>query len=457
MNMVNLSAVSEISPTAIPKNVIKKGIPTEILRDQQAFANYQILIKDLKNSSYKAPPFLLASGDGTLTPKTITYQTDLYSANILARNDVNTSWISAYNIAENYSISYFDGTALLKRFTLNALTGVAYLRSLELRLGNSDNAHALVQQSFGYALNSNVNELSWYRHNIRTTHSFSNAEQNSLDFYLWDKDNDDKLEMGSKHVAKLTGKGDLELIAGTHIDGGLSVAVDSSNELALAVSGKGVLYYNDSTGKYRYSENGGAFKNLGGGGGSGKIESCNYAMTAPYRKLEGKEAVGIKLFIEKATSLSAIYAHFRDESGSGNNACTVIVYVGIQPIAGADNYIYQFNKVRTTSNNSIIGRYGNNMVRVALDSALIIPANTWICIVLYNHTDYENSSASFMVGINNAAAISDAETHQFPQFAFTSFDAPSVLDLSAYGTGYGTGGVDRYRSAVIPYISLETE
>ena len=72
----------------------------------------------------------------------------------------------------------------MERLRLDNLTGTLSTITNETRNGNRVGT-SKVQQTFGYNENRNIQSAAYARHNIRTQHSYSNDEQNSINFYVW--------------------------------------------------------------------------------------------------------------------------------------------------------------------------------------------------------------------------------------------------------------------------------
>ena len=275
--MLNLSQVSGVKSTPLSKDILESSIGLNQIKDSKAFSNYEFMLDTVKGGAFKAPSVLLASGDGKFHPKSANYQNSFYSSHVLGRNGYKNIWQSSFLTNNDYAITYYDGSTLFRRFNIDDVTGTAKVRSLEVRNGNISKQAGYSQLVLGYNSTANIDENGIFRHSLRTRHDKYDNNQNAIDLFLWDKNKDADGALGSRRVLSLYGTGNLELVNGTHIDSGVSVAVKSADEDAMAISGKGVLYYNQTNNRYRYSEDGGAFKYLGSGSGGGSfyLESCN--------------------------------------------------------------------------------------------------------------------------------------------------------------------------------------
>lgn len=277
--MDTISHNSGLTPVPLSNNVLN-NTPSRILAQVNSFTNYEAVLKDLSSNNTSAPTFILAMGDGSSNiPKQSSYEFDFYSASILGRTGYNNAWINNYQKSEKYTISYFDGITVFKRFSIENESGKLLGRSIELRNGNIPFTSSNTQLIFGWASDSKINETSTLRHSIKTVHSQTIASENAIDLYLWNPVNDQPSSIGSRHVARFNGIGNFEIIKGSEVMGGVAQALSStpSNEeltaeqTALAITGKGVLYYNSVLGRFRYSENGSQFYFFGNGAGSAVV------------------------------------------------------------------------------------------------------------------------------------------------------------------------------------------
>jgi hypothetical protein len=280
--MLNLKDVTGVESSPISKSILENSLGNSILKDSRAYANYEFLLSSIQNGSFKAPSVIFASGDGTFYPKNTAYQGDFYSANILARDGYTNSWMTSYGTDENFNLSYYDGSKLFKSLSIDPATGKGKIRSLEVRNGNLPGQAGFVQFLLGFNESASTNDNGKYRHNFRTRHSTTSNSENAIDIFLWDYVNDSANAVGSRRVFSLYGTGSVEIVSGTQIFGPVSIAITTTGEKVieqstLAQTGKGVIYYNQSENKFRYSENGGLFKYLGGGSGG---EDLNYVADA---------------------------------------------------------------------------------------------------------------------------------------------------------------------------------
>lgn len=277
--MNNVSHNAGLTPVPLSNNVLN-NTPSKILSQVNSFTNYEAVLKDLASANTVAPTFILAMGDGSSNiPKNSSYEFDFYSAYILGRTGYNNAWVQNYQKSEKYTISYFDGSTVFKRFSIENETGKLLGRSIELRNGNIPFTSANTQLVFGWASDSKINETSTLRHSFKTVHSQTIASENAMDIYLWNPVNDQPTSMGSRHVARFNGIGNFEIIRGSEVMGGVAQALSSTpsspeliaEQTALAITGKGVLYYNTTLGRFRYSENGSEFYFFGNGAGSAVV------------------------------------------------------------------------------------------------------------------------------------------------------------------------------------------
>lgn len=277
--MNNVSHNAGLTPVPLSNNVLN-NTPSKILAQVNSFTNYEAVLKDLASANTLAPTFILAMGDGSSNvPKNSSYEFDFYSAYILGRTGYNNAWVQNYQKSEKYTISYFDGSTVFKRFSIENETGKLLGRSIELRNGNIPFTSANTQLVFGWASDSKINETSTLRHSFKTVHSQTIASENAMDIYLWNPVNDQPTSMGSRHVARFNGIGNFEIIRGSEVMGGVAQALSTTptspelvaEQTALAITGKGVLYYNSVLGRFRYSENGSEFYFFGDGSGSAVV------------------------------------------------------------------------------------------------------------------------------------------------------------------------------------------
>lgn len=277
--MNNVSHNAGLTPVPLSNNVLN-NTPSKILAQVNSFTNYEAVLKDLASANTLAPTFILAMGDGSSNvPKNSSYEFDFYSAYILGRTGYNNAWVQNYQKSEKYTISYFDGSTVFKRFSIENETGKLLGRSIELRNGNIPFTSTNTQLVFGWASDSKINETSTLRHSFKTVHSQTIASENAMDIYLWNPVNDQPTSMGSRHVARFNGIGNFEIIRGSEVMGGVAQALSTTptspelvaEQTALAITGKGVLYYNSVLGRFRYSENGSEFYFFGDGSGSAVV------------------------------------------------------------------------------------------------------------------------------------------------------------------------------------------
>ena len=260
----------------LPVQAIKSNVVSDIpnyLRKYKEDASADIAEWSKNSTASNVDSVILAMGSGSNYTLGSSVLFDTYSKIILGKTGYENRWQLNYHVTdENFIISYFDGNLQFKRFSIDYSSGTLKGKNLDLRNGNQLYCNSNYQLSFGYSSEASYEDISQYRHNIRST--FSNAKgynsENALDFYMWDVNNDTPDEIGSRHVYRLNALGNEELISGFRIDGGVNytLTVDPTTRLATttdemanySVLGKGIIYYNSYTNTYRYSENGGVFK-----------------------------------------------------------------------------------------------------------------------------------------------------------------------------------------------------
>jgi len=279
--MLNLNEVSGVKSSPISKNILENSIGNNTLKDSRAYSNYEFLVDSIENGSFRAPSVILASGSGGFYPKTAEYQNNFYSANIFGRDDYLNSWQESYRTDEAFELTYYDGSTIFREFKIDPGTGRGKIKSLETRNGNLPGQAGFTQFIMGYNADASVDDVGFYRHNFRTRHSSTNNNENAIDVFLWDSSKDSKTALGSRRVISLYGNGNFELVSGTSIFGPVNISISTTAEKnterdTLAVDGKGVIYFNETTNKLRYSEDGGLFKNFGAGSGADfALETCS--------------------------------------------------------------------------------------------------------------------------------------------------------------------------------------
>lgn len=266
----NLQEFGNTPNTAINKSESISSIPSYLRKNKQVF-NADIANYEYNSDASNVDSVILAMGEGhLLNSSNVSYKLGVYSSFVLGRKGYNNRWDASYQDSENFLLSYFDGSSYFKRLTIDYVTGNLKTRTIDLRGGNTPNCNAYSQLAFGASGESSFEDYSQYRHNFRTSHTAiaDLNNENAIDIYLWDANNDTPDELGSRHVLRLNALGNEELISGFRIDGGLAVPVTTTQNKNderdnYAIPGKGVLYYNTISNTFRFSQNGGLFKEIG--------------------------------------------------------------------------------------------------------------------------------------------------------------------------------------------------
>lgn len=284
-NLNPFGSVKSQKITALPSSDI-----TPNYLQQFKSAHSREIANWIKNNNVsKVDAFLLAVGDGgSKSPIGASLQRNAFSSLILGQTGYENRWQVAYSAGYansannsvvgtgNLSLTYFDGNIDFKRLTIDYANGNVKARNLDLRNGNIANCSKFHQIALGYSSESAFEDYSLYRHNIRTSHSnlVTSNSDNAIDFYVWDVTIDTPQQIGSRHAFRLNALGNEELISGFRIDGGVAytapteTVAGTDEKTKYAIAGKGVIYYNSVTKKYRFSEDGGFFKDFGSGGGT---------------------------------------------------------------------------------------------------------------------------------------------------------------------------------------------
>lgn len=456
--MLNLSQVSGVKGSPISKSILENAIGVSHLSDSKAYSNFEFMSNMVRDGAFGAPISTIAMGSGK-SPLLVTGQTNFFSSSILARTGYKNSWHSFYNVNEALSVEYFTGSSLFKRFSIVAETGKVNVRAINTRNGNTRGKAGLVQHILGYNGLPNASEVSQYSHNIRTRHDASVAGENAIDFFTWSPV-DAIGDMGSRRVLSLYGNGSVEIVNGGLVNSGVDVTINTSNEDAMAVSGKGVIYFNKNSGKYRYSENGGKFKNFGSGSGGVSIETVPYAQTSKYRMLKYGEMLGVKQYIDSPVSIKGCYLAL-SQSNDDNSFYEVSLYVS--DVITSDNKVFSYSK-KASKTIETIHSNTDNMVLYEFDSVVAIDSGKWIAITIrqYNTGFSQNPTPTIMnVGVNMASSIGNSDIHVQPQFMYTGVKTlPSSLNLSQYGLEHDktvNPDIVRVETNLIPYVRLKLE
>lgn len=463
--MLNLNEVSGVKSSPISKNILENSIGNNTLKDSRAYSNYEFLVDSIENGSFRAPSVILASGSGGFYPKTAEYQNNFYSAHIYGRDDYLNSWQESYRTDEAFELTYYDGSTLFREFKIDPGTGRGKIKSLETRNGNLPGQAGFTQFIMGYNADASVDDVGYYRHNFRTRHSSTNNNENAIDVFLWDSTKDSKTALGSRRVISLYSNGNFELVSGTSIFGPVNIAISTTAEKtteknSLAVAGKGVIYYNESKNRFRYSENGKDFKYFGSGsGGSGGIESCNLLSTAPYRKLDPREGIATVHHANTDITIKSIYLQlFPTGTAGANNKIGIAIYKSNPAsLVGMDGGYRVFDRKWVKSESTFTGnyRYDYNMVEFTLDQAVEISAGEAYLVVVYNPSDSISDLMSiFSASINLAGSLYDYGTDVAYSMIYTIANftpsTQSQLTRGAYGDL-------KIPSSVIPYFKIGVE
>lgn len=393
--MLNLKDVSGVESAPISKSILENSLGTNSLKDSRAYSNYEFLLNSLKSGGFKAPSVIMASGEGTFYPKNTAYTLDFYSAFILGRDGYNNSWLSSHGKDNSYGLSYYDGSVVFKSLNIDPSTGKGKIRALELRNGNLPNESGLVQFLLGYNANASTDESGYYRHNFRTRHSTLSNSENVIDIFLWDKNSDSRDEIGSRRVFSLYGSGSVEIVSGTEIFGPVNIAIETPAEKAieqstLAQAGKGVIYYNDSKDKFRYSENGGPFQYFGGSASEAlTYESIPLKECAPFNGLginiADPEAFGVFFFAENEIEISGVSTVLADATGA-HGALQFAIYSTTYYTAGSSIPMIPQTGDRTLhleATGEIQGASQSNVFSTG-NLADSVTVKGWFCVVFSN-------------------------------------------------------------------------
>ncbi|MCK9429195.1 MAG: hypothetical protein M0R17_04265 [Candidatus Omnitrophica bacterium] len=442
----NLNNFGTVNATVISSNVID-SVPT-YLKQFNEDSSAQIAEWQLNSKVSQADALIFAIGNGTeLVSSTVSNTIDIFSAYILGKYTYENHWQINYLQNENICYTYYDGNNYFKRFTIDYKTGNLGGRSITLRNGNIPNCNADFQAAFGYSNEASYADYSQYRHNIRTSHSndINFNYENALDLYIWDKTNDLPDDIGSRHVVRWNALGNEELVSGFRIDGGLNVDISTPDSRALeqtnyAVTNKGVIYFNTSVNKYRYSENGGAFKYLGSGsgGGSGIIQSCDLNQCGPYSELLVDKPIAIMMHSVGDLSINKISIATMVGSTDGINIGLAIYKpsVNTNTLSGITLTKTWSGTVTTTVNEEmLIATIGDNDV---------VTVNGWYSILITNMN--ANNNPVIAAYVNQTQMLDDTSSVAY------QLDASSAISNGTWVSTFTPNKI--LNTEIVPYIKI---
>lgn len=467
--MLNLKDVTGVESSPISKSILENSLGNSILKDSRAYANYEFLLSSIQNGSFKAPSVIFASGDGTFYPKNTAYQGDFYSANILARDGYTNSWMTSYGTDENFNLSYYDGSKLFKSLSIDPSTGKGKIRSLEVRNGNLPGQAGFVQFLLGFNESASTNDNGKYRHNFRTRHSTTSNSENAIDIFLWDYVNDSANAVGSRRVFSLYGTGSVEIVSGTQIFGPVSIAITTTEEKTieqstLAQTGKGVIYYNQSKNRFRYSENGGLFKYFGGGGDS-SYESAPLVNCSTFRGLgsdiSDPHAIGVYFFAKDPIEISKVCTVMQHlESGASSQIQFAIYHLPYILIGNGNVPMIGTSGDRTmnlVAAGDIQISNGSNVYSVGeLDVPVIVQG--WFCVVLASSPTTTWPSIYATMNMSEMMSMASSTGRVPLQFIRDDIVIPNEPLPNIWPTtidAINADNVHMLNKNVIPYIKLE--
>jgi hypothetical protein len=467
--MLNLKDVTGVESSPISKSILENSVGRNNLKDSRAYSNYEFLLSSVKSGAFKAPSIIFASGDGTFFPKNTAFQVDFYSANVLSRDGYNNSWITRYGTDESFGLSYYDGSTLFKSFNIDPASGKAKIRSVELRNGNLPKESGLVQLLLGYNESASTNETGNYRHNFRTRHSPTDNSENAIDVFLWDKNNDSIGAVGSRRVLSLYGTGSLEIVCGTEIFGPVLISIETPSDKTaeqnlLAQDGKGVIYYNESKNRFRYSENGGPFKYFGSGAGS-SVVSTTLGACAPFNGLGGSisapNAIGAYFFSEEElqiSGVSTVMANIGSNDSDIQFAIYQTTYISINsgtgfPMIGSSGNVTMTKVAQGTIPPS---RSTNTYCVGLLDSAVAVKG--WFCIVFSNTPLKSMQDIQASMNMSEMTSMADPTYHVPLQFIRNDIVNPNTGEETMWkdtiNTLYESNSAILNKN-IVPFIRLE--
>ena len=482
-----LSIFGEIPVQQIKSKSID-SIP-EYLRRYKEDASKEIAKWDLNSQTSNVNSTLLAIGNGSPinTGSSVSYNS--FSSLVLGKYNYENRWQLGYLSDDNLVASYFDGNTYFKRFSIDYKTGVIKARNSDLRNGNVINCNSQYQLSFGYSKDASFEDYSLYRHNFRTTHSnvLASNSENAVDLYLWDRNNDLPESIGSRHVVRWNALGNEELVSGFRIDGGVNydlsidtTGVDEQNKFAIA--GKGVIYYNNKSNQYRYSENGNKFKPFGSGSGSSGYykDETTYMNRCFLKELPLPTYDPGDPTVFNATGYGvALYAHRRSRiksitvgSGASGGIICISIYKNSSDIANVPQTYYQpvgfcqaYAKINTTNHRdrhivrTDIADFRSGPIQSGVDVNNLY-VNGYYYIVLSRTENLTGSDGSvYMDDVTHLSTLpSDEDKASF-----------IVNKAVKYYTSLPSGETDHYQpdnsafvisnsnSSLLPYIRVELE
>lgn len=442
--MLNLSDISGVASSPISKSVLENSIGNSSLKNSRAYANYENFLSQLSDQSYKAPSIIFASGNGSYYPTNTSSGLQFYSSFILGRDKYLNNWQLSHRIDDIFELSYFDGSTVFNCLSIDPSNQRIKTRSLETRNGNKSTYATYSQLIFGYDNTASTTETGIYRHNIRTRHDPNNNMENAIDVFLWNT-LDSNTALGSRRVLSLYGNGNEELVSGFRIDGGINVDISTpstrtSEQTNYALSGKGVIYFNTSVNKYRYSENGGAFKYLGSGsgGGSGIIQSCDLNQCGPYSELLVDKPIAIMMHSVGDLSINKISIATMVGSTDGINIGLAIYKpsVNTNTLSGIALTKAWSGTVTTTVNEEmLIATIGDNDV---------VTVNGWYSILITNMN--ANNNPVIAAYVNQTQMLDDT-----PSIAY-QLDASSAISNGTWVSTFTPNNI--LNTEIVPYIKI---
>ena len=442
--MLNLSDISGVASSPISKSVLENSIGNSSLKNSRAYANYENFLSQLSDQSYKAPSIIFASGNGSYYPTNTSSGLQFYSSFILGRDKYLNNWQLSHRIDDIFELSYFDGSTVFNCLSIDPSNQRIKTRSLETRNGNKSTYATYSQLIFGYDNTASTTETGIYRHNIRTRHDPNNNMENAIDVFLWNT-LDSNTALGSRRVLSLYGNGNEELVSGFRIDGGINVDISTpstrtSEQTNYALSGKGVIYFNTSVNKYRYSENGGAFKYLGSGsgGGSGIIQSCDLNQCGPYSELLVDKPIAIMMHSVGDLSINKISIATMVGSTDGINIGLAIYKpsVNTNTLSGIALTKAWSGTVTTTVNEEmLIATIGDND---------IVTVNGWYSILITNMN--ANNNPVIAAYVNQTQMLDDTSSVAY------QLDASSAISNGTWVSTFTPNKI--LNTEIVPYIKI---
>lgn len=443
--MLNLSDISGVASSPISKSVLENSIGNSSLKNSRAYANYENFLSQLSDQSYKAPSIIFASGNGSYYPTNTSSGLQFYSSFILGRDKYLNNWQLSHRIDDIFELSYFDGSTVFNCLSIDPSNQRIKTRSLETRNGNKSTYATYSQLIFGYDNTASTTETGIYRHNIRTRHDPNNNMENAIDVFLWNT-LDSNTALGSRRVLSLYGNGNEELVSGFRIDGGINVDISTpstrtSEQTNYALSGKGVIYFNTSVNKYRYSENGGAFKYFGSGsGGSGIIQSCDLNQCGAYSELLVNKPIAVMMHSVGDLVINKISIATMVGSTAGINIGLAIYKpsVNTNTLSGITLTKYWSGTVTTTIN--------EEMLTCNIDDNNAVSVNGWYAILI---TNLSNSANPIIAAyINQTQMLDDSSAISF------QLDASLAINSRVWASSFTPAIDSTLNTEIVPYIKV---